>query len=214
RVGGHQHLRFTREAPANPRRRRVNGLRPRVLENPARHAEVLQEQLDEAVREKQPAEPGFDPRLLLSLEVENLQPQQLEAIPGLEVVSQESKKVLVLFASEEGAKEFSRRLSLLRQGQRPSRQEVLFAIDRVDSLTRDDRTGPALKHRGLPDGQECVLDVELWPVPQSEIIDSFRKWADGASIQVLDRLSQPGLILFRLRCPAASVDRLLDHRDV
>jgi hypothetical protein len=45
-------------------------------------------------------EPGFDPRRLLKLEVDGVEPNDLEAIGGLQIVSQEGKTLVVLFASE------------------------------------------------------------------------------------------------------------------
>src|SRR5436190_2141532 len=101
----YQHIRFSRAEPVNLRRsRRGRGVPP--PSDPRAHARALVRSLD-AHRQPLPSEvAGFDPRRLLKLTVEQLDPGELERIPGLSVVAQEDKKITVLFASDAGLGEF------------------------------------------------------------------------------------------------------------
>lgn len=210
----HRHLELPRELLTNPRRtRRSNG--PARVGNPTEHALRLEHELAATIRSGQLEEPGFDHRLLFRLKVEGLQPEELERFPDFQVVSQEGRNVVVLFASEQALKEFSDRLDLLRRGGSPTAEILLHAIKGIDGLTPEDRTGPALRELGLPEGPNVCVDVELWPVHQQvQILEAFSEWAKSAQVQVVDKLRQPGLILLRVRCDAESVARLLRHRDV
>ena len=112
----HQHLRITRAEPVNPRRTKP-GFSPKPPEDPRGHAVLLGNALDETLG-KPEREPGFDPRRCLKLQVDGIDPSQLEAIGGLELVSQEGRTLVVLFASEEGLREFRSRLTILARGGR------------------------------------------------------------------------------------------------
>src|SRR5690606_7343888 len=101
--------------------------------------------------------------LLIKLEADGLTSKDLQTIPGITVVSEESRTFTSLFADESGRQEFEKRLNELAQGASPTRKEILWAIRNIDDWTPDERMGPALRLEGLPDVDEFVVDVELWP---------------------------------------------------
>ena len=145
----HRHLELARSEPVTRRRTGGAGRGPPRPPDPRAHGEGLRNELD-ATSARPVPEPGFDPRRLLKLEVEGLDPSELEAIAGLEVVSQERKTLVVLFATDTGRAEFRRRLDLLARGARPTREAILLAIRGVSDWGREDRIGPALRLEGLP----------------------------------------------------------------
>ncbi len=215
RTERHKHLALTRAEPTNPRRTRGGGARLKPPPDPSLHGKTLLRALDETVR--QPVEePGFDPRLLLKLEIEGVDPEELRSIEGLDVVSQEGKTIVVLFASLEGRRRFRSRLDLLSRGGQPTRRDILFAIQGVSTWSAGDRIGPALRAEGVPDAPSFVLDVELWPLDRARgaMLDAFVRWCQQAGVEIIDRVDQDAIVLYRLRLSRSSYDRLLQHRDV
>jgi hypothetical protein len=213
----HQHLPFPRSEPVNQRRTRTFPGRKAPID-PAQHGLALRNELDGVIATPV-AEPGFDPRRLLKLTVDGLAPDELNAVPGLEVVSQEGRTVVILFASDEGQREFRRRLDLLSRGAKPTRQEVLFAIRGVGDLTAEDRTGGALRSEGLPNQPEFILDIELWPLEpgrreRTAMRQAFEPWCALAGVRILDWLDQETIIMCRARLGGAAYSRVLRHRDV
>jgi len=154
----------------------------------------------------------------LKFQVDGVQPEDLETIDGLRVISQEGKKVVVLFASEEGLREFRRRLSLVARGERVTRQDVLFAIKRTEAWSPEDRKGPALRNEGIPDSEAFVVDVELWPLeyrPDREaMLANFERWCDQGKVTVIDAVKYGPAILYRVRVRQDAFQVLLNHRDV
>src|SRR4051812_15980048 len=95
-----RHLPLPRLEPVNTRRTK-RGFSNRYLPNdPVEHARKLGEELNRRIETASTTQTGaFDPRLLMKVEVVGLQPKGLEAVPGLQLVSQEGKSVVVLFAN-------------------------------------------------------------------------------------------------------------------
>jgi len=214
----HQHLRLTRAEPVNPRRTRLGFGGGGAPADPQRHGEALRDALDNTL-ERTVQEAGFDPRRLLKLEVDGLDPEALKVIEGLAVVSQEDKTIVVLFATHEGQQEFRRRLDLLSRGQAPTHKEVLFAIKGVSEWSPDDRIGPAIRAEGLPSETKFVVDVELWPMERrgpdrQPMRTAFAEWCNAAGAELIDQLDQDPIVLYRVEVTRPTYDRLLQHRDV
>lgn len=211
------HLSFTRLEPVNPRRT-IRGWGGNPPEDPALHGRILQQELASVVKKATVSEPGFDPRLLVKLKATGLRIQDIEAIGGLSVVSQEDSKLTVLFATEDGRAEFARRLEELASGGVPTRKEVLWAIQGIDGWTAADRTGYALRSEGIPETPLFVVDVELWPLPlrhdRQAMRRHFEHWCDSQEIQRIDSVNQINVIMYRLRVSRDHLAQLLDSRDV
>lgn len=162
-------------------------------------------------------EPGFDPRLLLKLEVDNPDPDLFDPVPGLTLVGQEGKTLLILFADEAGLNEFKARLAQLEAGETPTRKEILFAVKSVGGWTREDRIGQALAAEGFP-ATRAVLDVELWPLEfphqRQAMLDHFRRWCATAGARVLDTLHRSSVVVVRVELEPSVLERVLHLRDV
>jgi len=212
----HPHLPLPRSEPVNERRTR-NGFGKRGDLDTKRHGEQLAAELDAALTT--PAQPGYDERRLLKLSVEGISRDLFENIPGLELVSQEGKEVVLLFASKEGQREFRSRLRTMADGGQPTRQDILIAIHGVSFWTREDRLGLALRAEGVPASAEVIVDVELWPLEKRQtdrvqMIASFEAFCTTNAAEILDSVNQETLVLKRIRCSLGTLNRFLEHRDV
>lgn len=211
----YEHLRFSREAPVNPKRSRPGFGSIAEPDNLQGHCNRLIDQ----VRQKR-QEPtdigGYDQRRLLRLTISNKQAiDLLGRIPGVEFVSQEEELVALAFATETALDEFEARLASLAGGDAPTYKQLLYAIESINSLKPEDRKGWALSREGLPGNS--LLDVELLPIQdrdREQIDRSFFSWAESEGIQIRDSLIRPGLLLYRVSCDQRQLDLLLCHRDV
>ncbi len=216
----YEHIKISRDEPIrerHPRKFVPPNIRPAdipafVTNMRASLAQAKQQALSKDVG-------GFDTRLLLKVNVrEGLMAPALGDIPGITVVSQEEKSVVLAFATTAGLAEFESRLVSLTQSGRATREAILFAIQGFDRWTPENRKGAALAEHGLPNRPEFFLDVELWPMEnpreRTRILVAFLGWAEVHGFVEHDQLSQPSLILFRLRASATNAALLLNHRDV
>jgi hypothetical protein len=216
----YEHIKISRDEPIRERHPRTYippNIRPAdlpafVTNIRASLAQAKQQALTEDVG-------GFDTRLLLKVNVrEGLMAPALGDIPGITVVSQEEKSVVLAFATTVGLAEFESRLVSLTQSGKATREAILFAIQSFDRWTPENRKGAALVEHGLPNRPEFFLDVELWPMEnpreRTRILAVFISWAEAHGFVEHDQLSQPSLILVRLRANATNVDLLLNHRDI
>ncbi|MHB1956693.1 MAG: S8 family peptidase, partial [Sulfobacillus sp.] len=209
------HLTFRREEAINPRRSSARGFSRAAPDDVPGHARKLLEQLTE--NEQLPTEEGFDPRRLLKLTVSPGTPvAQLEGIRGLKVISQEDREAVVMFADERGLSEFRHRLGQLEHGGSPTRKDLLYAISGIDGWTAKDRGGQQLET--VTGASRFLVDVELWALesrPEREgMIRSFESFCATHQIDILDKVTQPTIIMLRVRLSRAELGLLLWHRDV
>ncbi len=216
----YEHLRFSREIPLTDRhRRRFPGIRP--PENPRQHGEMLHRNLGRAFeRAQQEDVGGFDDRILIKIELrDGITVPNLNEIPGVELVSQEDKAVILAFADQNGRAEFESRLVNLARDGKATRADLLYALQGFDHWTPDDRKGPALRQFGLPEQDIFILDIELWPQDRADrrdaMLTTFVAWLREHNIEFLDDLKQPSLVMVKVRCNRDQAEGLLlRHRDV
>lgn len=219
----YEHLRLEREAPINPRhpRRFAGGFKP---DDPRAFGTALGQKLQAAkTRLTDPAQAdigGFDDRKLLKIRLHAREKSvpAFDAIPGVEIVSQEDEAVVLAFATDEGLMEFEQRLATLARDGRVTRKELLYAIEDFERWTPEDRTGNALREQGFPAQAPFTLDVELWPQERQDkrkaMVRAFVAWLQELGIEKLDDIQQPSLVMLRLRCNRDQAEQLLRHRDV
>jgi len=162
---------------------------------------------------------GFDQRRLLKITLRDGETlPDLGAIPGVEVVSQEGRSLVLAFANAEGMAELESRLATLATDGAVTRAGLLYAIEGFGRWTPEDRTGMALGREGLPERDSFALDVELWPQERvdrrNQLVERFGEWLSAEGFVLLDTLVQPSLVMARVRCNRANAARLLNHRDV
>lgn len=215
------HLTLQREEPTPERRPRRRGPSHQPAD-PAAHGRALQGYLGQAVTQADTDIGGFDARRLFKFEVQKgFDPDELRKVsPDVEIVSQEEEQVVVAFVSAAALQAFEARLATLAQGGRPVHFNVLYALNSFNGWLPEDRTGWALRRDGFPATDTFVLDAELWPIednPQQrqQLTDTFRQWLDDNNFAYIDRVVQPGIIMYRVRCNRHQAENLLlHHRDV
>lgn len=216
----YDHLSWPRAAdPSDRRRRRGFGASP--PEDPAAHATSLLGQLGAAATAARAQEPGFDARTLLKVRFEGKPPDGIRTFPGIEVVSEEPGQLAIVFATDEGRREFENRLRLVQRGQSATHKEVLFAMQGVDAWTAEDRTAVGLRAvldelRSAPE-RRVRVDVELWaldrPTDAERMLSTFRERALAHAVLVLDATRRP-VVLLRVEGALAGIEWVLRHRDV
>jgi hypothetical protein len=216
-VEAYQHLWIEREQPVNQRRSRPSfGTKP--PDDIVGHGKHLYESFTQAKENTQQDIGGFDNRCLFKLQIQGLTADALEAIPGVELVSEEDGGYALAFADERALEEFEARLAKLSVGESPTRKEIFYALQGFDHWTPEDRTGWALKRDGLPAHERFMLDVELWPVARSDertrLTTAFEALLTREGIEALDRVNVDSLLLYRLRVNRSRAELLLHHRDV
>lgn len=216
----YEHLRLEREAPSTVRHpRRHPGIRPPA--DPRAHGAALAGRLGQA-RQRATEEDigGFDDRKLLKIRLRagDKSVPPFDAIPGVEIVSQEDESIVLAFATDEGLGEFESRLATLARDGVVTRKELFYVIEDFDHWTPQDRTGVALREQGFPATQTFVLDIELWPQDRQdkrqEMVSAFLDWLGAQGIERLDDIRQPSLVMIRVRCNRAQAEQILRHRDV
>jgi len=201
----YQHLRLRREADITERHRKQDK-RPRFAPpDPRRFGRELASRFERAKRRLEEDLPGYDDRRLIKIRIragETL--PGFARIPGIELVSQEQKSIVLAFVTDKGVAEFESRLATLAREGSVTRKELLYAIEDFDHWTPDERTGNALREQGFPDETTFVLDVELWPQERPDrrraMLERFKAWLAQAGMVHLDSLLQPSLVMVR-RCP-------------
>lgn len=217
----YEHLRLGREEPLTDRHPRQNRMPRYRPDDPRGFGSALRDKLREANERNAEADVGgFDDKRLLKITLragEKMLPE-FEAIPGIEIVSQEAETIVLAFATTDGLAEFEARLSTLAQSGLVTRKDLLYVIEDFDRWTSEDRKGAALREKGFPELQQFILDVELWPLVQGEqrarLLIAFSEWLRVEGIDSLDTLNQPSLVMQRLRCTLENAQSLLEHRDV
>jgi hypothetical protein len=214
------HLSLERESPITEKRL-GRGPRFEAPEDPSAHASGLHYRLFSAREQTAEDEGGFDERLLFRFTVDKaFDPELLQRIsPEIEFVSQEDKEVVVAFVSSAALESFEARLASMIKGERVKYKHVLYALKSIDTWSRENREGWALKKEGFPQDSPFLLDVELWPLEdredaQKRLWEAFDRWLEQNGIERLDSVRQPGLSLCRLRCDHAQAEKLLRHRDI
>jgi hypothetical protein len=219
----YDHLRIAREEMEPPDRHIRSGFRPKELLSPEAKKSLGVSLLAALQKTKQQESTikGFDERQLIKIELSDKvsDVSLFESIEGIKVISQESKQIILAFATEKGLEEFEKRLTSLSKGQKVTREDLILAIKGFDCWTLEDRMGSVLKLHKFPNAKKFILDIELWPqdsqVDNKKILDAFLLELKKQDIACLDTIKQLSLVMVRVRTTEEQAnDFLLLHRDV
>lgn len=212
----YEHLPLARSEPVNERRTKP-GRGPPKPDDPRKHAHDLLAGMERGREQAAQLQAGFDSRLLLKLAYQG-NPDELKAIPGLDVVSQEEQSVVVIFATEQALEEFKRRIGQVADGRKAKKEDLVYAVKAFDTWTPEDRVGPTLRREPFPNLGDAWLDVELWPmesVPERQaMVATFTAWCAANEVEILDTFSRSTLVLLRVRTNHAGYEALRTLRDV
>lgn len=216
----YEHLKFSREAPLHDRHKRPDR-RPRFRpQDPRAYGAALRQAFAVARQRAVEDLDGYDDRVLFKVQLrDDTMVPELWRIPGVELVSQEEKTVVLAFADRKGLTEFESRLSSLARNGKATRAEIFYALQGFDHWTAEDRKGVALRQHGFPRTETFILDVELWPLDRADqrnaMLAALVAGLRGHGIEKLDDLNQPSLVMVRVRCTRTQAESLLlKHRDV
>lgn len=216
----YEHLKFSRETPLHDRHKRPDR-RPRfVPPDPRAFGSGLRQSFEAAKRLTEEDMGGYDGRTLFKVQLrDDATVPDLWRIPGIELVSQEDKTVVLAFATQDGLAQFESRLSSLARNGTATRAEILYALQGFDHWTVEDRMGAALRLHGFPTTQTFIVDIELWPLDRADqrnvMLAAFIASLREHGIEKLDDLNQPSLVMVRVRCTRGQAEALLlRHRDV
>lgn len=216
----YEHLKFSRETPLHDRHKKADK-RPRFRPaDPRAFGSGLRQSFEAAKQLINEDLGGYDDRTLFKVQLrDDATVPDLWRIPGVELVSQEDKTVVLAFATQDGLAQFESRLSSLARNGTATRAEILYALQGFDHWSGDDRIGAALRQHGFPATQTFVLDVELWPLDRADqrncMLSAFIAGLREHGIEKLDDLNQPSLVMVRVQCTRTQAESLLlRHRDV
>ena len=214
------HLTIQREAPVNEKRPGTY-MPPKAPADVRGHGRGLLQKLTDAKEQAATDVGGFDDRRLFRFSVQKgFNPEDLRKISSeIEFVSQEDETVVVGFASNAALAQFEARLTTMANGEDVTNKQVIYALQSVEGWSPEDRKGWALKKQGLPESDEFLLDVELWPLEDNhqgreQEWAKFEDWLTQQGIEKKDQVRQPGLTLYRVLCNVDKAGQLLRNRDV
>lgn len=217
--GVYEHISLSKETIIRDRRSH-SVPPPKFKGNSKQHSRLLTGQLKKAKESAILEEtPGFDHRLLLKLSVrDSFDPALFESIQGINVVSQENKEIVLLFATDEAMSVFEKRLATYGSTGKVTRKELIEATQFFDLWTAEDRKGEVLRREGLPTTETFILDVELWPLENREeresMLSAFKAKENEYTFSILDTISNNFLTIARCRCNKQAFDKLSRYRDV
>ena len=212
-----EHIKFMRQDIINPMRKKPGGGKSiPPPSDPMQQGKFLLEQLNSLKRIKQNDEVGgFDKRFLIKIDLQ--ESINLSNLPkGVELISQEDKKIVLAFATEEALREFEERFTTLARGEIPQYKDIVYALRAIDAWTSEDRKGITLSSKGFPSENMFLLDVELWPISAKyqQISNTFKDWMQENDISYLDSLISEYLIIFRVEVDIKKAHLILSYRDV
>lgn len=214
----HPHLELAREEPVTERRTQPYNAGRARPPNFQQRAEALRHHLQDVRRATDDQVGGYDARPLIKVELtDKVMPEELaRALQRVQIVSQEDGKLVLAFATDDQLDRFEARLTTLAAGRDVTYRNVMYALQDVGYWTPEDRKGWALKRAGFPEEATFLLDVELWPLDRdiASARSAFEDWLAENGGERVDDVRRPYLTLYRVRCSAATADRLLNHRDV
>ncbi len=218
-AGAYPHLSFSKEVPLKPRRSNGFGKQTKC-DNPQEHGKRLQKQVasfQETIAEQLG---GDSSRNLIQIKlVEKVNFEEITK-HGISIIGQQDESVYLAFADEKHLNEFNSRLAKLVEGEYVTYAHLLYAIDKIDAWSAEDRKSWAVNHFGFPQDELFRLDIELWPlgeapsVVRDKLISDFQVWLKSEAITFLDKVSRDSLVMFRVEVTAQQAEKLLNHKDV
>jgi len=230
------HIPFQREEIERPiRGRRFPGA-PRVCprDNRSFHGNKINQEIAQTVSdiEKYREQLGISPNRLRVLEFEILTVNQRDllirsfGVAVLEELQEKSEdidlyRLLVQFPTDDSLRAFEREIELYRIESREKltlpyakRRDLFDALNIVRRLEPEDRKGPRLKRKGVPETDRFYVNLDLWYDGTSEghreteeIIRSVLNKAGGRLVSDLFRI--PSLLLGKAELNSAILEQLL-----
>ncbi|MFZ7063940.1 S8 family peptidase [Pseudomonas aeruginosa] len=221
----YDHLRLIRLPTELPRRRKP-GFGSPVPRSPKEHSARLTDELLKAVDQQVARKRTgiVDPSLILRVRMtEGLLEQGWHNV-GLELLSSDPDKTLVLFSSSGDLAHFRRQLAAfggdIPDGQKnPPYAGFISGIESIGAVEPRDRLGIRLREEGFgdlndidPDAQ-MLLDLEIWNIGAAQIrgakLDDLTELIEQQGGTVYDRYNGPAISLLRIEVSGRLLINLL-----
>jgi hypothetical protein len=216
----YKHIKFEKEQLKNPRR---SGNPPRFkkVDDLIGHGQRLSKSLALATKEVKNQLSSVKDTYIFKISYEDTLNFENLGTHGVEFISQEENQVCVVFSTEKGLATFTDHLQRLGiDDSNITRKQLLEALTSIEAWNSEDRKSWAIKNHGLPEDDEFLLDVELWPIETSisqsrlKILNNFEAWLSKKSIQRIDKVNLDSLVIYRLKVKRNNAELLLNHIDV
>lgn len=210
----YDHLRLIRLPTELPRRKKP-GFGSPVTRSPREHSVRLTNELAQAVDQQVARKrPGIvDPSLILRVRMTEGLLEQDWHNAGLELLSSDPDKTLVLFSSSGDLAHFRRQLTAfggdVPAGQKnPPYAGFVSGIESIGTVEPRDRLGLRLREEGFSDlddinpEAQMLLDLELWNIGAAQVrdakLDELTELIEQQGGYVHDRYNGPAISLLRI----------------
>lgn len=217
----YKHLRIHRAPIKNPRRTRDYNIKLIKRPDKQAHGQKLSTSLDSAITRIKETQTTKTDTNILKIKYDGFVDFNNLSKHGVTFLSQETGELCVVYSNDEGLVQFSKNLATYTNGGDLTYKSIIEAIDEIDIWTSEDRKSWAIKNKGLPDQETMLLDIELWPIGDSqqdiyrlEMLSSFEDWCKNNSIIIKDRINLDCLVMYRLELSSKLVNNLLNYSDV
>ncbi|AMS17685.1 hypothetical protein A3218_26585 [Pseudomonas chlororaphis] len=221
----YDHLRLIRVPTELPRRKKP-GFGAPIPRSPGEHSARLTDELTQAVDQQVSRKrPGIvDPSLILRVRMTEGLLEQDWHNAGLELLSSDPDKSLVLFSSSGDLAHFRAQLAAfggdVPAGQKnPPYAGFVSGIESIGTVEPRDRIGMRLKIEGFGDlddihpEAQMLLDLEIWnigtPHVRSAKLDELTELIEERGGSVYDRYNGPAISLLRIEVPGHLLVELL-----
>lgn len=217
------HFSLSRWQGPLPRRRQAGGGRPPDRERSAHGAELLAQAtgLVERFQADRRDPDRLDPRLIFRIRLSpsgTLDESVVESL-GLRVIARSPSGAIVVFPDDATLRELRRRISEYA-GMVPGGHQYAYlaAIDAVEDLTAEDRTGQRLRREPMVADEVLPLDIELWhtgdPDECRAIIQHVTRQLHDRQLRVSDSYVGSTICLMRARLDRSALEMLLQMRAI
>lgn len=130
-------------------------------------------------------------------------------------------RYVVQFTDEEALQAFRDEIDFYRVEEEETtqlphgmRRDFVDSLNRIRSLTLEDRLGPRLSSEGFPEDEEFFLDIDIWRPPDQEaaleVVQDIRGICRERDGRITDRVTTESLLLLRVRVNEETARTLLD----
>jgi hypothetical protein len=224
------HLEMTR-LPERFERRKGPGFGSVVQRNPSGHGSKLKTELVSTINNKMGRRrpPSINPSLILRVKMSGgLQEDEWEKL-GLNVLSSDVDKHLILFSSNQDIEDLKSRLEAYSlgtpQGQKhPKYAAFVSAIEEISEVQAEDRIGGRLKEAGYKTVSDflgtgnLIIDLELWDLGtiqlRNEKVAEITRFIESCECDVLDTFTGPSITMMRIQVSESLIPELLSLDEI
>lgn len=226
----YRHLEM-KKLPQRLERRKRPGFSPGIKRNPSVHGSRLKTELENTVQQQitRQRPPTVTPSLILRVKMQGgLQEDEWEKL-GLNVLSSDEDRHLVLFSSSQDINDLKARLEAYERGvpvgqRNPQYAGFVSAIDEISEVKPEDRIGKQFKDEGYTSAEDFVgqnkliIDIELWDLGSRPLreakVEEVSEFVERNESEVLDIFIGPSITMIRLEAPEALIADLLVLEEV